>query len=136
MEIEEYGNFKINDKNAKVVYEGNRTREFNRFINASDLLEDFVAFLGTLGAKQGQILDVPINAFIHWLILKAAEKDGDAPPADIPKLEHHPALNKAVEKPRCSCCGKYISKERVTNGINFCNGVCMDSYWERIGKAA
>jgi hypothetical protein len=136
LEIEENGNFKINDKNAKVMYEGNRNREFNRFINASDLLEDFVGFLGSVGARQDQVLDVPINAFVHWLILKAAEKDGEAPPKEVVKIEHHPALSKAKKHPRCSCCGRFISKVKVVNGVNFCSGKCMDSYWEKIGKAA
>ena len=103
------GNFTIDDKNAKVIYQGNRHREFNKYINASDLLENFVGFLGSLGAKQDQVLGIPINMFIHWLILKAAEKDGDQPPKEIPKIEHHPALKKISDKPRCSNCAHIAS---------------------------
>lgn len=54
-------------------------REFNRYVNASDLLEEFISDMARLGMTQAQFLALPINAFITWLVLKAAQADGESP---------------------------------------------------------
>ena len=71
------GNYSIEDDHARVVYKANRIREFNPYVSASDLLEEFIKFLGVAGVLQREVLNMPINVFIHWLIYKAAERDGD-----------------------------------------------------------
>lgn len=77
LHLDRHGNYSIEDDHAKVVYKANRVREFNPYINASDLLEQFIKFLATVGVLQKEVLEVPINVFIHWLVYKAAERDGD-----------------------------------------------------------
>lgn len=77
LHVDHEGNYRIEDTHSRVVYKANRRREFNPYLNASDLLEDFIKFVGTLGVRQGEVLQVPITAFIHWLVFKAAERDGD-----------------------------------------------------------
>lgn len=81
------GSYTIEDENAKVVYRACRVREFNPYINASDLLEAFIREVGKLdGVDQGDVLDLPIEAFINWIILEAAKKDGD-PLEGLPSVE-------------------------------------------------
>jgi hypothetical protein len=126
LKIDDNGNFTIDDKDAKVTYKSNNIKEFNKFINASDLLEMFIKDCGKLGAKQGQILEIPIELFINWLILNAAKADGDEPPDDVL------ALPEAIERhPRCKRCGRYTHRYKDANGIHFCNGVCTDKFIEK-----
>lgn len=82
---------------------------FNRFVNASDLLEEFIRYVGALGVKQGDVLQLPIDLFIKWLIIEAAKKDGDAPPEGV-----------VVQLPniRCLKCGRFIRKD---SPIPFCS---------------
>lgn len=79
------GNYEIIDKNAIVTYQANNIREFNKYVNASDLLESFIRDVGKLGVKQKDIFSLPIDLFINWLIVKAAEKDGDKINIDFDK---------------------------------------------------
>ena len=51
LEIKKSGNIKITDVDSKVTYKACGVREFNRFINASDLFQDFIKFLGSKGVK-------------------------------------------------------------------------------------
>lgn len=83
------GNFQLDDKDAKVVYKANRIREFNPYVNASDLLERFIEEAGRLGVEQTRMLKLPVEAFINWLIREAAKKDGD-------KLDGLPLLEDAL----------------------------------------
>lgn len=93
IDIDDKGSYKINDKNAKVVYQANRVREFNPFINASDLLERFIADVGKIdGIDQSNVLRVPVEGFINWLIRQAAQKDGD-------KMDGLPTVEEALRLP-------------------------------------
>lgn len=85
--IDTLGNYKVLDEHAKVVYRACRIREFNPYINASDLLEAFINEVGALdGVDQGDVLRLPIEAFINWIILQAAKRDGD-PLENLPSVE-------------------------------------------------
>lgn len=127
IEVDKNGNFKIEDKDSKVVYKSNSIREFNKYMNASDLLEDFIEDLGKANVKQGEVLAIPIEMFINWIIHKSAEQDGDEIPKDIPSLEDN-----SYKHPRCKCCGKFIKKEIVAKGLYFCNGSHYQKYMEKI----
>lgn len=118
LKIDDLGNFTIEDEDANITYKANNIREFNKFINASDLLEMFIKDCGKFGAKQNQILDIPIELFINWLIIKSAESDGDEPPV-IPQLEYN-----IKATPHCKCCGRFIHKVKDENGIHFCSPDC------------
>jgi len=124
IDVDVKGNYRINDKDTKVVYKANRIREFNPFINASDILEDFIRYVGKLGVTQSQLMDLPIELFINFLIIRAAEADGDPKPADM-DIESHPAI-KALPSPknhdvRCRSCGKFITKSKQRLGLEFCS---------------
>jgi len=95
----EKGNYKIEDKDAKITYKADRHRDFNKFVKGSDLLEDFINDLGKLGVTQSEFMNLPVQAFITWLIYKAAEHD----------QEPHQF--------RCMSCGRYTKP-----GLVFCDG--------------
>ncbi len=118
------GNYEIIDQFARVIYKGNRIREFNKFIEASSLLEDFINDCGKIGVRQSEFMSMPIEVFIHWLIYKAALKDEDPLPEGVFAPENHPETKK-LKLPRCLACGKFISPTFVEAGINFCNEVCL-----------
>lgn len=128
--VDALGNFEILDDDAQVTYQGNNVLEFNKYINASDLLEAFIKDLGGLGVKQGEVLDVPINLFINWLILNAADQDGDDTPDDVPRLE---SSVKPHKHPKCLCCGKFIKKTLVEHKIHFCNPKHHERYLAKVG---
>lgn len=127
IDLDNSGNFEIIDKDAKIIYKANRTREFNKFINASDLLENFIKDLGKVNIRQGEVLNIPIEMFINWIIHKSAEQDGDSVPNNIPALN-----NNKYKHPKCKCCGRFIKKELVSKGLNFCNGNHYQKYIERL----
>lgn len=85
--IDKRGGLQVDDSEAKVVYKANRVREFNPFINASDQLEKFIGAVGKIkGVDQSNLLKLPVEAFINWLIRQAAEKDGDST-ENLPTVE-------------------------------------------------
>lgn len=120
------GNVEIFDDNSKLVYKSNPIREFNKYLNASDLLEEFIQYCNTQKIKQSEFMDLPIELFIMWLVVRTAEQDGEDP-GDMPlQLEDK---NKAMRTmPHCLYCGRFIPKARHRRGINFCNGTHMDLY--------
>ena len=127
--IDAKGNFVVNDKNAKVIYKGNRIKEFNRYINASNILEEFIQFLGDhYNAKQSDVLKVPLELFINFLIIRASQEDGDEFDDQLKKL------NNGIQKNylnRCGWCGKFIPKKLISAGIQFCN---LEHYQRRLNS--
>lgn len=106
----------------------NPKREFNRFVNASDLLEEFIRDLGACKVKQNQVLQIPIELFINWLVIKAAEQDEEEVPKEVPRLEDQVKY----KPPRCKYCGKFISKRHFHFGIYFCNSRHFEKYVNKI----
>lgn len=96
-------------------------REFNRYINASDLLEEFIEHMGKCGIKQGEFLNLPIEIFINWLILRAAQRDGDPVPEGVVAPENHPKAQQAKRFPRCRTCGRFITQRQAADGILWCD---------------
>jgi hypothetical protein len=119
-----------------ITYRPCYIRNFNRFLNASDLVDEFIRALGAAGMKQDQVLKVPLGPFIHWLIGKAAEADGDPVPADIPPVNNHPALAPFRLAPKCKLCGKFLPRRLAAGGMFFCNGRHMDRYVREQGIGA
>jgi len=118
IDIEDQYRWKVYEDNAKVTREACRIQAFNRFLNASEMLEAFIKDCAPVGIKQNQILKVPVEAFINWLIFKAAEHDGDVLPSR--KWSH-----------RCGFCQKFIPKQLVAMGVNFCGSKHLDRYLQR-----
>jgi hypothetical protein len=86
IEVDATGNFTIKDEQARITYLATRVRNFNRFVNGSDLVGEFIEDLGKLGANQEQAAAADIEMFIRWLVHKAAEHDQEAPPEDVPAV--------------------------------------------------
>lgn len=99
-------------------------RILNRYLNAADLLEEFIKDLGDLGARQTDVLAVPIEMFVNWLVCKAAEED-DAE-TDLPALP-----GKIQRTDRCKDCGRYIAQQRRDAAIYFCSGEHQEAYLQK-----
>jgi hypothetical protein len=87
---------------------------FNPYVNASDLMAKFVEYCGSRGLKQHEVLGVPVQAFIHWLIHEAAKHDGQPNAAEgvPPVLAAHN---------RCRRCGRFLSAPARQQRIEFCS---------------
>lgn len=120
------GSFKIEDKDAKVIYRASRLRDFNKFINVSDRLEEFIEFCGQQGVKQSEMLNLPLNLFIGWLAIEAAKADKEAEP-EFPLLED---LRKIVA-PSCLECSKSLDPSVSAKQIEFCGPECFESHYRK-----
>ena len=98
-------------------------REFNRYINASDLLEEFIRYAGSQGVTQREVLTLPIDLFIKWLILEASEFDGEDAPDDV--VVDFPARH------RCRGCGKFLSSRLREIEMNYCADECVERRLQR-----
>lgn len=135
LRIDMQGNYTIEDTEAKVIYKANRVREFNPYLNASDLLEKFIKDMGEEDVRQNELLKLPVSVFIHWLVLQAAVKDGDSTD-DLPSLKDVlpivlpalPAPVKLTKWPRCMSCGRFIFKKYA----NLQLFVCSPSHMGRV----
>lgn len=127
--IDDSGNFRIEDADAKVVYKANWHREFNRFVNASDLVGEFIEALGKLHATRDQAQRAPLGLFINWLIHEAAKEDGEEPPEDTPAVAVAAA---PIVRPRCLDCGRFLGPNQRRIGLRFCTGTHADRYLKRI----
>lgn len=123
-DIKADGSYEILDKDAKVTYRACNIRDFNPFLNASDKLEDFIRYCGSLGVKQQEMLKLPMELFIAWLVLEAAKLDNEPEPDDIKLI---PSLRK-VTKPRCIQCQRFLPLTHVRRQIHFCRTLCFERY--------
>lgn len=78
-------------------------RPFNRYINASDLMEEFIRYAGEQGVRQGEVLDLPVVLFIKWLVIRACEEDQEEPDV-ILELGPKP-------QPRCLGCQRFMRRD-------------------------
>lgn len=143
LQVSADGSYRIEDKDAKITYRANRVREFNRFLNASDLLVKFIGYLNSLHLNQKEALALPIDLFIAWLIIEAAKADDEEPQQEeIAKLDtlmrQHvridppvPALALPAPMPRCLC-GRFMARQRKSIGLLFCSGAHMDRYEKKL----
>lgn len=122
------GAFTIEDSDARIVYRANRTRDFNRYLNASDLLEEFIGYLGSLGLGKTDVLQIPVELFIMWVVIRAAEQDGEPAPQEQEQLR---LASRTLQLPRCRCCGRFISHRHQALGVQFCSGEHMDKWMNR-----
>lgn len=78
-------------------------REFNPYINASDLLEEFIRFAGVEGVRSGDVLGLPIEAFVKWLVIRACEQDQEEPNVTLELPARRP-------QPRCLGCQRFMPR--------------------------
>lgn len=122
--IDAQGNFRIEDANAKVTYKATRMRNFNPYVNAGDLLARFIDYIRITvpGIRRSDIPGLPLQLFVHWLILEAASRDGDPAPADVVPVPESRLLAARV-RPQCRLpiCRRYIPRISINTGFNYCN---------------
>jgi len=84
-------------------------REFNRYVNASDMVEDFIEWLGIQRVRQGEVMKLPLELFVKWLIVRACEADDEEPP-----IEAEVKLSSRVitGRKRCHVCQQFM-EDRV-----------------------
>lgn len=129
LHIDDAGNYRIDDADAKVKYLANRNREFSPHLNASDMLADFVRYVGGLGVRREDVMNLPIHLFVAWLIIEAAERDGDAIPDDVQPVAHNPVVELA-RRPRCLECGRFIKRIHHRHRFLFCEPSHAAAYLE------
>ena len=79
---------------------------FNKYVNASDLLEEFIGFLGSEGVRKREIMGLPVELFIKWLVIRACEVDQEEPGFVL-------ALPAPSTQPRCQGCGRWMARTTV-----------------------
>lgn len=128
--LDDAGNYRIEDQDAQVTYRAHRVREFSPHLNASDLLAQFVKYVGSLGVRQTEVLGLPIELFINWLIIEAAERDGDPVGEDVVRVEEHREI-KRLRKPKCLACGKFIPRAFSARRFPFCGPEHAQRYLDK-----
>jgi len=116
--IDDKGNYRIENKDAKVTYQANRIREFSPHLNASDMVAEFVSYARSLGVMRDEVLSLPLELFVGWLVIEAAERDSDPVPDGAVQVDKR--LTNIV-KPKCLSCGQFIPKLHSRNRFPFCD---------------
>src|SRR3990167_3647894 len=132
--IDDLGNYQIDGKDAKVQYRANRMRDWSPHLNASDMLADFVKYVGGLGVKQTEAPGLPLELFVNWLIIEASERDHDAVPDDVVPVGEHKRL-KEMLRPRCLVCQRFIPRLHYQHRFAFCGIEHGAEYVKRRGDA-
>lgn len=125
------GNFRITDKDAKVTYMANTNREFNPYVSASDLLGEFIRFVGRLRVARELIPQLPLGLFVNWLVIEAARRDNDPVPSDVEPIEEHRLLKRVVQ-PRCLACQRFVRRALAARGFQFCNAEHAGRYYQQL----
>lgn len=99
---------------------------FNRYVNASDLLEEFLAWLKTERVRSREALALPIDLFIKWLIIRACEEEQQPPNVTL-------QLPPPRQQPRCLGCGQFM---RLDARVAFHSAVCASWYFARQARSA
>jgi hypothetical protein len=121
----------IDESNGRQMYKSEPLRGFNKYLNASDLLEQFIAYCGTQNISRDEFKDLPVSLFIFWLIVQAAEADGDPTDDTLPLLTA--GVQAAQPKiPRCKCCGQFLPARMVEHGISFCSPAHMQRFMDKL----
>lgn len=124
LHVDEKGNFHLDDKAAKVIYAAHRNKDFNPYVNAGELVGSFIDYIrqSIPGVKRSDIPTLPLELFVNWLVLEAAERDGDPAPSDVTPLPNSRLLVARI-KPRCSLptCRRFIPRSAFGAGFNYCS---------------
>lgn len=127
VEVAPDSSYVINNKDAKVIYRGIKNRDFNPFINVSDKVEAFIKYCAEQGVRQGEMLQLPLELFVKWLVLEAARADREPEP-DVPLIPHF----KKLKAPHCNACGRFLRLKYKSQGLNHCNSNCYDKSMRKV----
>lgn len=98
--------------------------EFNQFVNASDVLENFIQFCENESINLNDFKKLPIELYIIWLVQEAEKADDiNSDDGSLKKL------TKQIKNPKCVNCGKFIEKRRATYTTT-CSEECVESLIE------
>lgn len=122
LRIQHDGNYEFRDATKKKIARSRPAAplEFNRYANASGLLEKFIAFCGSVGITINEFKALPIELFIVWLVQEAERSDG----LENDGSEVYRAMKNVLQK-KCLSCGRFISRKR-SEIMRVCNDVCFD----------
>jgi hypothetical protein len=96
----------------------------------------FVDYVRTLRVRQDEVLGLPLELFINWLVVEAAERDQDPVPDGVVRVPEHRAVRDLV-RPKCLSCGRYIPRAYHRQRFDFCNPEHGAAYARRLlGSAA
>lgn len=98
--------------------------EFNKYINASDLLQEFLEYLREQKVRRIDVMQLPVELFVKWLIIRACEEDQEEPNVTL----QLPAPNR---QPRCVGCQRFLAK---TFPVPFHNDRCASLFFTRHTK--
>jgi hypothetical protein len=87
------------------------------------LLEEFIGWLGTEGVRQGEVMQLPVELFVKWLIVRACEADGEAADVEL-VVPRRP-------QPRCLGCQRFMSR-RVRVPLH--GPRCAERHFARVGS--
>jgi len=98
-------------------------REFNKYLNSSDLLEEFIKWLGTQGVKQREVMTIPLEIYIKWLVIRTCEEDNEPPTIEMPALSIY-------KQRRCLGCGQFMIESPIQIHEH-----CTNVYFSRLAIA-
>jgi hypothetical protein len=95
-------------------------REFNKYLNASDLLAAFGKYAQEVRRHltMEEFMELPIHLFVQWLVIEAARFDQTPVPDGVP------ATVRFLH--RCRDCGRFLPREYQRLGANFCSPAHME----------
>lgn len=104
-------------------------RRVNRFLATSDMLEEFLREMSAEGIGRASMLDLPIELFVSWLVVKAAEADQETVPENVtdPRRRIH-ALPK---RHLCRGCNNEITADLRARGLQWCSAACVGLAFEQ-----
>jgi hypothetical protein len=121
--LDAQGNYRIEDKDTKVTYQAHRNRDFNPFVNAGDLVARFIKYVQQVvpTVRRQDIGELPLALFVDWLVIEAAERDGDPIPSGVERVPESHRLVARV-RPRCRYprCQRFLPRRMVDAGFNHC----------------
>ena len=115
------GDIEVLDKNAKVLYKPPKERDFNPYLSSSDLVEEFIRYCAGVGITKKEFRDLPLNLFLYWLIVRAAERDKEKADDVLLLLETSVRSVKEIAIHRCRFCGRFLRPVFAKYGVNFCS---------------
>lgn len=134
LHIDAHGNFRVEDDDAQVTYRAHRNRAFNPYVNAGDMVAAFIDFVRTVpGVRRDDVSSLPLQLFVHWLIIQAAKRDGDPVPDDVEEPPRSRLLTARV-RPQCALptCRRFIRKGAAQHGFRYCDPGCANEHHARL----